>query len=178
MTSTTLPFGRHRGQNLSTVPSSYLAWALRECKLSSGLRTAVAGELESRGAPVPEPPPREEPRCGRHPGAGYACLWGEDTLGRRYIRAECRQCHNSLGIMPQREPFVSQANAAASGTPVLDALVGAEASGVQLHSDGRRVWPSDYRKLPPAVRNAVRQANHTLARMIGPDGEEASRGRS
>jgi uncharacterized protein (DUF3820 family) len=37
-----LPFGRHKGQPLDTVPSDYLDWLLRSCKLSSGLRAATA----------------------------------------------------------------------------------------------------------------------------------------
>jgi hypothetical protein len=68
MVSPTLPFGRHRGEPLDTVPSGYLRWLLQECRsLSSGLRSAVAGELQARGvSPVcwsgkevllPAPPP-------------------------------------------------------------------------------------------------------------------------
>jgi uncharacterized protein (DUF3820 family) len=30
-----IPFGRHKGKPLDTVPASYLDWLLRECKLSS-----------------------------------------------------------------------------------------------------------------------------------------------
>jgi uncharacterized protein (DUF3820 family) len=40
----TLPFGRHKGKPLAEVPVDYLLWALRECKLSSGLFAAVAGD--------------------------------------------------------------------------------------------------------------------------------------
>ena len=51
-----LPFGRHQGQPLDTVPADYLRWAIRDCRLSSGLRTAVAGELQRpRLHPTPTP---------------------------------------------------------------------------------------------------------------------------
>jgi hypothetical protein len=54
-----LPFGRHKNQPLSEVPESYLRWCIETCKLSSGLRSAVAAELTSRGIEVPPaPPPR------------------------------------------------------------------------------------------------------------------------
>jgi hypothetical protein len=43
-----LPFGRHKGEPLGQVPSHYLAWFLRECKPSTGLRAAVAAELTRR----------------------------------------------------------------------------------------------------------------------------------
>jgi hypothetical protein len=45
VTITALPFGKHRGAPLADVPTSYLQWLLREAKLCSGLRLAVADEL-------------------------------------------------------------------------------------------------------------------------------------
>jgi hypothetical protein len=135
----------------------------------------VAGELQARGIQVPDPPPRPEPRCTDHPTAGYRALWGEDSLGRKFIRSECRQCRQAMGHLPLREPYTSMADANASPAPVLDALVGAEAAGVEICSDGRTAWLSDYQKAPPAVRDAVRQAKHTLAGMIGDDRQEAAR---
>ena len=54
-----LPFGRHQNKPLAEVPADYLGWLLREAKLSSGLRSAVAGELERRGLVAP---PQPEPR--------------------------------------------------------------------------------------------------------------------
>jgi hypothetical protein len=163
-----LPFGRHKGQELPTVPSSYLEWLVREAKLSSGLRQAVAAELARRGIKVPDPPPRPEPRCRDHPAAGYRALWGEDSLGRKFIRCECCQCHQAMGHLPLREPYVSQANATASPTPLLDALVGLEEAGAELCSDGKRSWiGSGYKQVPQAVRDAHRQEKHTLAKMIG-----------
>jgi hypothetical protein len=49
----TLYFGRHRGQALDAVPSSYLTWVLEtKIKLSSGLKSAVLAELQSRGISV------------------------------------------------------------------------------------------------------------------------------
>jgi hypothetical protein len=47
--SVVFPFGKHKDEPLANVPASYLLWSLRDCKLSSGLRAAVAGELQRRG---------------------------------------------------------------------------------------------------------------------------------
>jgi hypothetical protein len=56
MTETTLPFGKHKGKALGEVPGGYLAWLASACKLSAGLRDAVAAELCARGLPVPPTP--------------------------------------------------------------------------------------------------------------------------
>jgi hypothetical protein len=163
----------HKGLPLLGVPTDYLRWCLSACNLSSGLRSAVAAELASRGVQVPEPPPRPEPLCREHPGAGCRCLWGEDSLGRKFIRAECVRCCRSLGIMPKAEPYIGMADASATPTPVLDALVGFEAAGVEVRSDGKRAWvDGDYRRVPPDVRNALRQAKHQLAKMVGDNRQE------
>jgi hypothetical protein len=172
---TVLPFGRHKGRPLTEVPTDYLQWLLRSIKLSSGLRAALADELTRRGIQAPDPPPRPEPACRRCPGARYRCLWGEDSIGRRFIRAECVRCRQSLGIMPQVEPYVGMADATASPAPLLDALVGAEAAGVEILSDGKTARVGDYRKAPPAVRDAVRQCKARLGRMLGDNRQENAR---
>jgi hypothetical protein len=92
----TLPFGRHKDRPLTAVPAEYLAWLLREIWLSTGLRTAVAGELARRGLPVQPPaPPRPLRTCPHHPGERPVCLWMEDTLGRRRLTAQCPSCLRS-----------------------------------------------------------------------------------
>jgi uncharacterized protein (DUF3820 family) len=45
-----LPFGKHAGCPLPDVPTDYLQWVIRECKLSSGLRGAVAAVAGTAGA--------------------------------------------------------------------------------------------------------------------------------
>jgi hypothetical protein len=140
------------------------------------MRSTVSAELAGRGIEVPDPPPRPEPKCRDHPSAGYRALWGEDSLGRKFIRSECRQCRQAMGALPMREPYVSQADANASPAPVLDALVGLEAAGVEVRSDGKTAWVGgDYRRVPPDVRNALRQAKkHTLAGLIGDTTKESA----
>jgi hypothetical protein len=115
---------------------------------------------------VPDlPPPPPLPACERcGPGAGSRCFWAEDRLGRRHVRAECARCGGFLTFPPSVPPYSDMADAAASPAPVLDALVGLEAAGAELHSDGRGVWIGDgYANVPPAVRAAVHQAKHQLA---------------
>jgi uncharacterized protein (DUF3820 family) len=48
-TTHVLPFGKHKGQELSSVPTDYLRWCLGNCKLSSGFRVAVVAELHALG---------------------------------------------------------------------------------------------------------------------------------
>jgi uncharacterized protein (DUF3820 family) len=61
-----LPFGKYKGQPLAAVPSGYLHWVLETCKLSSGLRAAIAAELETRGI---APPRCRRPRSPNAPVA-------------------------------------------------------------------------------------------------------------
>jgi hypothetical protein len=112
-TPVTLPFGKHRGKELGSVPSDYLLWGLRELKLSSGLRAAVAGELARRNVEAPAPPaPRPVPPCGRCGSAEYRCRWFVDSTNRRHVRATCARCGNGLGFLPSASPFSDEADAA------------------------------------------------------------------
>jgi hypothetical protein len=137
----------------------------------------VAAELAGRGVEVPDkPPPREVAPCREHPAAGVRYRWQEDRAGRRHIRAECASCHRFLTFPPLRPPYTTMADAAATATPILDALTGLEDAGAQLHSDGRGVWiGAGYKNVPPKVRDAVAQAKHQLATMIGSNVKENAR---
>jgi hypothetical protein len=115
------------------VDTGYLQWALSKCKLSSGLRAALAEELPRRGQPVPQPPaPRPVPACPRCPGAPPALAWQEDSAGRRCIRAECSRCRRWLGFAPVVEAYIGQADAAASHNDLLDVLTRLDGLGVKL----------------------------------------------
>jgi hypothetical protein len=165
-----LPFGKHKDKPLSDVPTAYLQWAIRECKLSSGLRTAVADELTRRGVEAPPPPPPPPiPRCRRCGDAGYSCNWQTDSAGRKRIRASCRRCGSHLTFPPCREPFTTQADRNASPAPILDALTRLGGLGVELLSNGRSVYykPGDWQKVPDDLCTIVRQASHELAKMMG-----------
>jgi hypothetical protein len=48
-----MPFGRHRGDPLSTIPADYLDWLWRTVRLGRGFHAAVADELYRRGAVRP-----------------------------------------------------------------------------------------------------------------------------
>jgi len=168
--SLALPFGRHKDKPLAEVPGSYLEWALREVKLSSGLRAAVAEQLARRGYSVPPPPPPRPLRpCRNHPQAPLACRWFEDAQGRRRIRADCTLCHSYADYPPCVPPYSAEADRNASPAPVLDVLIRLEHLGVELESDGRtcKVPYRDWRRVPAEVHALIRQANHQLARMLG-----------
>jgi hypothetical protein len=170
-----LPFGKHAGVPLPSVPSSYLAWLLREAKLSTGLRSGVADELQRRGIAPPEPPPLQPvPTCCSREALVH---WHQDRLGRKRVRAQCRTCSRSLGFLPTVAPFTAMADAAASPAPVLDVLTRLEELGVGLESDGRGVWfaGDGWRRVPPDLKALVHQCSHQLAQMRGDTRQEAAR---
>jgi uncharacterized protein (DUF3820 family) len=165
-----LPFGKHRGQPLATVPSDYLQWLMRTCRLSSGLRAAVSAELARRGLESPPVPKSPAPPACRDCGAvGIVARWQEDSRGERRIRGACLRCGRYLCWLPNQEPWVGQADAVASKTPLLDALTRLEALGVELESDGQSVsirWP-DWQRVPQDLAAVIRQCSHQLARLLG-----------
>jgi hypothetical protein len=164
-----MPFGKYKDKPLAEVPSPYLSWLLRECKLSSGLRAAVADELSRRSINAPAaPPPRPIVRCRQHPDAEPLCYWMQDRLGRRRIRAECSHCRRMVDHPPIVEPYVSMADRNASPAPVFDALIQLDALGVELGNDGKRVWiPAEQdKRVPPVLRAIIRQCAHQLATML------------
>jgi hypothetical protein len=168
-----MPFGKHKGESLSVIPGSYLDWLLRACKLSAGFRFAVAAELEARGmTPPAPPPPRPIPPCQRCGSRERRCCWFEDSLGRKGIRAVCTRCGGLVDRPPVAEPYISEANANASATPVLDALVRLEELGVGLVSDGNQVCYAGegwrVMRAHPDLDAVVRQCGHELARLLGP----------
>jgi hypothetical protein len=166
----TLPFGRYRGVALGDVPTSYLAWALANLKLSSGLRAALADELTSRGVtPPPAPPPRPLPSCPGCPLGTALAHWQEDRLGRRRIKVSCWRCGRGLGFLPEVEPYIGQADANTTPTAVLDVLIELDRLGVGLISDGRAVdfGGDGWQRVPPELRRTVDQVRHQLAKLIG-----------
>jgi hypothetical protein len=165
----TLPFGKHKGRPLPDVPTSYLTWLAREAKLSSGLRAAVEGELQRRGVTPPAPPPPPPPPCSRCGLAGMLHRWMEACNGRRMIRRTCRRCGTFCGFAPRVEPFVGEADRALSPTPILDVLTRLDDLGVELGSDGARVWfvGDGWKRVPADLKAVVGECNHRLARMLG-----------
>jgi hypothetical protein len=166
----TLPFGKYKGRRLSEVPGSYLAWLLREAKLSTGLRFAVRAELLARGVAVPPAPPPKPlgpcPRCGGH---AVLATWYELRDGRRAIRATCSACAAHRGFLPETAENVALADAARPAAPLLDALVQADQEGVELVVTGGRVEPHPYRLASLRLRDLVRQSQHSLLRHLRGD---------
>jgi hypothetical protein len=92
-------------------------------------------------------------------------FWFQDSIGRKRIRADCRRCRTMLTHPLCVEPFVSMANASASDTPILDGLTRLDDLGVEMVSDGQRVYfaPGDWRKVPADLNAVVRSCSHRLA---------------
>ena len=99
-TVTAIPFGKHRGRPLAEVPTDYLLWLLRVCKLSTGVRAAVTEELARRGQPAPDAPVKALPSCRRCGHADLQTRWQEMSNGARALRAECRACGSFVGFLP------------------------------------------------------------------------------
>jgi hypothetical protein len=111
-----MPFGKHRGAPLTDVPTSYLAWVMRTCKLSTGLRSAMGEELRSRpDCPEdlpPEPAANTPPSCRGCGGTDLHLTWQPlGGAGGRVIRADCRGCGAFVYFAPQTPENVALADA-------------------------------------------------------------------
>jgi hypothetical protein len=169
-TALVLPFGKHKDKPLSEVPAGYLQWAIETCKLSSGLRAAVAEELTRRGveAPAPPAPVLKIPPCRRCDSDRFRVAWQEDRNGGRRIRASC-SCGAYLCFLPLVEPWVSLANNAVNPTAALDVLIALGDLGIDLRSDGKTVWLAgeDRKRVPENLHVLIRQCCHQLVVMLG-----------
>jgi hypothetical protein len=170
-----IPFGRHKGKPLWDVPTGYLAWLVREVRLSTGLRAAVRAALASRpdaprGLP-PDLPPRPLPAC-RHCGSGGppVVYWHQQGgAGGRVIRADCHRCRRFLTFLPQTPENVAEADAAQPEAGLLDTLVRAQAEGVEIvKRGGRGGWLTllPYGRASADLQELVRQNQHLLLRML------------
>jgi hypothetical protein len=117
-------------------PPTTWEWALT-IDLRRGLRAAVVTELQRRGRAVPHEYTVAVCRRRDCRSARMVHRWYEDSLGRRQILRSCAACGERQGFAPRVEPYVSEADAAASPTAVLDVLVLADMVGVALRSDGQ-----------------------------------------
>lgn len=167
-----LYFGRHQGKPLGEIDLGYLQWALRECKLSSGLQAALTAEVERRGGTAPPtPPPSVAPTCRRcvMVGGGVRLSWLQQRNGTRAIRRTCDVCGASLGAASAPPENIALADKNALPAPALLALILAEEQGVRLQSDGAvaDIVGEDFRKADPRLREALRQCRHLLGSMIG-----------
>jgi hypothetical protein len=108
----TLPFGKCRGSSPRSVPTGYLSWLLRACKLSTGLRAAALAELSSRPdrpGDLPPGPARGEVVCRACGGVRVAVRWQELAGGRRAIRADCDDCGRYVAFLPQTAANLARA---------------------------------------------------------------------
>jgi hypothetical protein len=107
-----MPFGKHKGTLIRSVPTDYLCWLAAECKLSAALRKDIAAELDRRGYVVPAGPRQPPPRCDRCGGMEYLAFWMEDRAGGRRIRAECPRCRRFMKFLSLTEENIAKADAA------------------------------------------------------------------
>jgi hypothetical protein len=166
-----LPVGKWKGHPLGDIDTSYLAWVLREWKLSSGLRIAVADELRRRGLAVPEQPLPSPPRCPNCTDSNAPRYgWQEDSTGRRRIRVECGACQKWLGFAPEVEPYLTLAAQGESPTAVLDVLMTCLELDIELYSDGivaDFATSDDRRRAPQRLREKLLQCRYRLGHLMG-----------
>jgi hypothetical protein len=104
-------------------------------------------------------------RCPSCPGAEVVYTWQHFANGTRHVRADCGRCRRYIRYAPRRPPYTDLADANASETPILDALLRCEALGVELARDGSSVWPVG--DAPPDLAGLLRQCAPDLARLLG-----------
>ena len=108
-----LPFGKYRGEPLRLIPTAYLSWVLKECKLGSGVRTAIRAELLTRpDRPSDLPPEQEAPDlvCRTCGGVEVDVSWQGQAGGGRLIRANCAYCGRYVAFLPQTTANVALAS--------------------------------------------------------------------
>jgi Putative quorum-sensing-regulated virulence factor len=105
-----LPFGKHRGKDLNTVPIQYLTWLASSCRRSSGLFRAIENELQSRGHRLELPPESADPPvCNRCGSPDLDLTWQVLRDGRRMILGRCSQC-NAARFLPQTKVNIEMAD--------------------------------------------------------------------
>jgi hypothetical protein len=166
-----LPYGRYRGQSPRDVPTSYLVWMLKTCKLSSGLHDAIRAEVSARpDCPSdlpPGPPPKAPPTsCWRCGAKDIRVSWHEQAGGRSAIRADCGMCGRFISSLPLSPENVTRANACRSPTGLLDVLMRANDEGVELVRFGHEVRPSPFMKASDTLLSLCRQHQHALLRHL------------
>jgi hypothetical protein len=82
------PFGKHKGQRLGDIPTSYLVWALANVRrLDPGLRKAIEQELDGRNP--------AEPGAGRASRNGQPVAW--ERLIASWYRGLAKDYHPDRG---------------------------------------------------------------------------------
>jgi hypothetical protein len=119
-----MPFGKHRGQLLSSVPGDYLRWVLTCTNLWPQTRSAVEDELDRRACllgrwqPSPATTGSTNPsvdlqasgptvqvagvRCSRCGCARLATSWQKFTSNIVHVRAVCAGCGAFVRFLPKR----------------------------------------------------------------------------
>lgn len=91
-----MPFGKYKGQDLTTLTDDYLLWMAANIPLRDPLLSAVTEEITERGLDLPPPPPPQQPpRKPRETEEDGAWTMGGDTqeiiAGDFPIRSHPRQ---------------------------------------------------------------------------------------
>jgi len=75
-----IPFGKYKGQDLTTVPDDYLLWLTANIPLREPLLRAVVEEMTERDSdvpPLPSPPPRQLRRSRDEEDSGAWTMGGD-----------------------------------------------------------------------------------------------------
>lgn len=161
-----IPFGKHKGQPLAAVPTSYLTWLVHSAKLSTGLAAAVREELERRGLTPPTPVPGRPHFCRNHPEAPVRAYWFTQRDGRRTIRGECSVCGQWVGTLPQTPEYVALADAGSDRAALLTFLMRLEEEGITATREGGRITYSPSGRMTRELWRMEKQCKQLLLSML------------
>jgi hypothetical protein len=100
-------FGKHKGQRLQDVPTSYLAWVLRECtNLEGWLRAAIGTELGTRD----EAPQRTSRRAAKPTRGEYPPPVDWAGILRKWHHGLALDYHPDRGGHPEAMKAINEAH--------------------------------------------------------------------
>ena len=167
-----IPFGRHRGEPLSAVPTPYLLWFASAVTDRPRLVEAVRAELVRRGTlkaaatpstPAPQPEPGE--RCRACGSAEVAVYWRMLRAGDRRIGCDCTRCGRVIRMLPHTTENARKADAGTDPGGILRFLIELEDRGIRVRRKGERLEYSPI-PLPASLHRLQRQCMGLLSSML------------
>lgn len=167
---TVIPFGKHRNEPLTAVPTSYLRWFVETVANRPRLVEAARAELVRRGvlqAPAPQPPAPAAPpeRCSRCQGTDTIVYWRVIRTGEKRIGCDCRACGASIRLLPHTEENMRKAAEGTEPGGLLRLLIELEDRNIRVRRNGDSLEYAPI-PLPPSLRRLERQCMGLLVSML------------